>query len=73
MKILIPLLLLTLGVNANEVVYGSKSGTIEAAENEFVVEAKIIDVAAGEAIFKSKRKNDIIIPSFSYLHLKRRM
>ena len=73
MKILIPLLLLTLGANAKEVVYGSKSGTIEAAENEFVVEAKIIDVAAGEAIFKSKRKNDIIIPSFSYLHLKRRM
>ena len=29
MKILIPLLLLTLGVNANEVVYGSKSGTVE--------------------------------------------
>jgi len=26
MKILIPLLLLTLGANANEVVYGSKSG-----------------------------------------------
>jgi hypothetical protein len=28
MKILIPLLLLTLGVNANEVVYGSKSGEL---------------------------------------------
>ena len=47
MKILIPLLLLTLGVNANEVVYGSKSGTIESGGESTV---KLVDVAAGEAI-----------------------
>ena len=47
MKILIPLLLLTLGVNANEVVYGSKSGTIE-PDGESAV--KLVDVAAGETI-----------------------
>ena len=47
MKILIPLLLLTLGVNANEVVYGSKSGTTDARDGNIV---KIVDVAAGETI-----------------------
>ncbi|MDC0568786.1 hypothetical protein OAP01_12180 [Akkermansiaceae bacterium] len=47
MKILIPLLLLTLGVNANEVVYGSKSGTVESGGESTV---KIVDVAAGESI-----------------------
>ncbi len=47
MKILVPLLLLTLGVNANEVVYGSKSGTIESGGESTV---KIVDVAAGESI-----------------------
>lgn len=52
MKILIPLLFLTLGVNANEVVYGSKSGTIEAnAESP----TKIIDVAAGDGYSDFKR------------------
>ena len=48
MKILIPLLLLTLGVNANEVVYGSKSGIIESGGESTV--KKLVDVAAGEAI-----------------------
>ena len=43
MKILISLLLLTLGVNANEVVYGSKSGITPES-------TKVVDVAAGEAI-----------------------
>lgn len=47
MKILIPLLFLTLGVNANEVVYGSKSGTLE-SDGETTV--KLVDVAAGETI-----------------------
>jgi len=47
MKILIPLLLLTLGLNANEVVYGSKSGTVESGGESTV---KLVDVAAGEAI-----------------------
>ena len=47
MKILIPLLLLTLGVNANEVVYGSKSGTIEFGGDNTV---KLVDVAAGETV-----------------------
>lgn len=47
MKILIPLLLLTLGANANEVVYGSKSGTVESGGESTV---KLVDVAAGEAI-----------------------
>ena len=45
MKILIPLLLLTLGVNANEVVYGSKHGTFEDANAILITE-----VAAGETI-----------------------
>ena len=47
MKILIPLLFLTLGANANEVVYGSKSGAIE-SDGEGTV--KLVDVAAGETI-----------------------
>ncbi|MDB4669355.1 hypothetical protein OAF19_01625 [bacterium] len=47
MKILIPLLFLTLGVNANEVVYGSKSGKVELGGEGTV---KIVDVAAGETI-----------------------
>ena len=47
MKILIPLLFLTLGANANEVVYGSKSGTIESGGDNTV---KLVDVAAGETI-----------------------
>jgi hypothetical protein len=47
MKILIPLLFLTLGVNANEVVYGSKSGTIEFGGDNTV---KLVDVAAGETV-----------------------
>ena len=45
MKILISLLLLTLGVNANEVVYGSKHGTFEDADAILITE-----VAAGETI-----------------------
>jgi|TARA_B100001059_G_scaffold160676_1_gene160238 hypothetical protein len=44
MKILIPLLLLTLGLNANEVVYGSKSGTLE-SDGETTVQ--LVDVATG--------------------------
>ena len=47
MKILISLLLLTLGVNANEVVYGLKSGKVELGGGDTV---KIVDVAAGETI-----------------------
>ena len=56
MKILIPLLFLTLGVNANEVVYGSKSGTVETKTNDIPItvptleSSKVIDLAAGEAI-----------------------
>lgn len=40
-------LLLALGANANEVVYGSKSGTIEVGGETTV---KIVDVAAGETV-----------------------
>ena len=47
MKMLIPLLFLTLGVNANEVVYGSKSGTLESGGESIV---NLLDVAAGETI-----------------------
>ena len=46
MKILIPLLLLTFGANANEVVYRSVYGTTKLEERN----KKIIDVAAGETI-----------------------
>jgi hypothetical protein len=51
MKILIPLLLLTLGVNANEVVYGSKSGNLtEASElSEFQSKAAtLLELQEGE-------------------------
>ena len=45
MKILIPLLFLTLGVNANEVVYGHTSGSVDATEftgnNRFDTTARI--------------------------------
>ena len=58
MKILIPLLFLTLGVNANEVVYGSSHGVIDGeafavgnstAARISIRETVCVELAAGEA------------------------
>ena len=53
MKILIPLLLLTLGANANEVVYGSKSGELtEQSETETnrSKSATVLELGEGEIL-----------------------
>ena len=52
MKILISLLLLTLGVNANEVVYGSKSGRQVAVGggDGYLTSGAILEVGAGELL-----------------------
>jgi len=69
MKILIPLLLLTLGVNANEVVYGHASGSVDATEftgnNRFATEARIAQTYGDAVILELSAGELFELGSFS--------
>tara|TARA_B100001057_G_scaffold425023_1_gene448153 strand:- start:191 stop:904 length:714 start_codon:yes stop_codon:yes gene_type:complete len=69
MKILIPLLLLTLGVNANEVVYGHTSGSVDATEftgnDRFASRAKIAQTYGDAVILELSAGELFELGSFS--------